>query len=421
VSGFCSMFSQLLKLFPRTEFQALVTRMHAERHARGFTCWGQFVAMLFCQLGRAHSLREICGGLRSSEGKLKHLGITAPHRSTLAYANEHRPWQLYRAVFQALLGRCQSAVPARRKFRFKHKLVSLDSTVIDLCATLFDWAKFRRTKGAVKLHCLLDHDGYLPSVVVVTEGKRHDVRVARTLRFDPGTIVVMDRGYVDYAWFGRLTTEGVFFVTRLKDHAPYRVVERRRPPERSRVQRDEVIRLTGVAAETKCPHDLRRVEVYDPEKDETLVFLTNQLAFGATTIAAIYKDRWQIELFFKALKQNLKIKTFVGTSANALKVQVWTALIAMLLLKYLQLRSRFGWSLSNLVALLRMNLFTHRDLWAWLDQPFDGPPAILTTTQGLWLIGTAGLGTLISAPARSRPIAQEKASLPGRILANLMS
>jgi len=387
VSGFCSMFSQLLKLFPRTEFQALVKRTHAERHARGFTCWGQFVAMLFCQLGRAHSLREICGGLRSSEGKLKHLGITAPNRSTLAYANEHRPWQLYRAVFQALLVRCQSAVPARRKFRFKHKLVSLDSTVIDLCATLFDWAKFRRTKGAVKLHCLLDHDGYLPSVMVVTEGKRHDVRVARTLRLDPGTIVVMDRGYVDYAWFGRLTVEGVFFVTRLKDNALYRVIERRRPPERSAVQRDEIIRLTGMAAETRCPHDLRRVEVYDPEKDETLVFLTNQLALGATTIAAIYKDRWQIELFFKALKQNLKIKTFVGTSANALKVQVWTALIAMLLLKYLQLRSRFGWSLSNLVALLRMNLFTHRDLWAWLDQPFDGPPTILTTTQGELTLG----------------------------------
>jgi hypothetical protein len=185
VSGFCSMFSQLLKLFPRTEFQALVTRTHAERHARGFTCWGQFVAMLFCQLGRAHSLREICGGLRSSEGKLKHLGITAPSRSTLAYANAHRPWQLYRAVFEALLARCQPLARGRRKFRFKNTLVSLDSTVIDLCATLFDWAQFRRTKGAVKLHCLLDHDGYLPSVVVITEGKRHDVRVARTLRFDP--------------------------------------------------------------------------------------------------------------------------------------------------------------------------------------------------------------------------------------------
>lgn len=381
MSGFSSMFSQLLKLFPRTEFQALVKRTYAERHARGFTCWGQFVAMLFCQLGRAHSLREICGGLRSSEGKLQHLGITAPARSTLAYANEHRPWQLYRAVFEALLARCQPLAQGRRKFRFKNKLVSLDSTVIDLCATLFDWAKFRRTKGAVKLHCLLDHDGYLPSVVVITEGKRHDVWVARTLRFDAGTVVVMDRGYVDYAWFGQLTAQEVFFVTRLKDHTVYRVVERRAVPERGAVRRDEVIELTRVDAATKCPFRLRRVEVDDPEKQSTLVFLTNHLTFGATTIAAIYKDRWQVELFFKALKQNLKIKTFVGTSANALKVQVWTALIAILLLKYLQLRSRFGWSLANLVALLRMNLFTHRDLWAWLDQPFTGPPTVLLASQ----------------------------------------
>lgn len=371
---FSSMFSQLLKLFPRTEFQALVKRNHAERHARGFTCWGQFVAMLFCQLGRAHSLREICGGLRSAEGKLSHLGITAPSRSTLAYANEHRPWQLYRAVFQELLGRCQGLAQGRKKFRFKNKLVSLDSSVIDLCATLFDWAKFRRTKGAVKLHLLLDHDGYLPSVAVITEGKRHDIRVARQLRFEAGTIVVIDRGYNDYEWFGRLTTDGVFFVTRLKDHAVYEVVERRPVPERSDVVRDEVIRLTGADASRKCPHLLRRVEVDDPDTKMRLVFLTNHLKFGATTIAAIYKDRWQIELFFKALKQNLKVKTFVGTSANALKLQLWTALIAMLLLKYMQLRAQFAWSLSNLVALLRMNLFTHRDLWAWLEQPFEGPP-----------------------------------------------
>ena len=165
--------------------------------------------------------------------------------------------------------------------------------------------------------------------------------------------------------------------------AVYTVVERRRVPKRSAILRDEVIQLTGVAAAAHCPHRLRRVEVDDPEKGGTLVFLTNHLAFGATTIAALYKDRWQIELFFKALKQNLKIKTFVGTSANALKVQVWTALIAILLLKYLQLRSRFAWSLSNLVALLRMNLFTHRDLWAWLHQPFEGPPTVLITSQGV--------------------------------------
>jgi hypothetical protein len=300
--------------------------------------------------------------------------MTAPSRSTLAYANEHRPWQLYRAVFQELLGRCQGVAQGRTKFRFKNKLVSLDSSVIDLCVTLFDWAKFRRTKGAVKLHLLLDHDGYLPSVAVITEGKRHDIRVARQLRFEAGTIVVMDRGYNDYEWFGRLTRDGVFFVTRLKDTAVYKVVERRAVPERSTIVRDEVIRLTGADAPSKCPYLLRRVEIDDPEMKTRLVFLTNHLKFGATTIAAIDKDRWQIELFFKALKQNLKVKTFVGTSANALKIQMWTALIAMLLLKYMQLRSQFAWSLSNLIALLRMNLFTHRDLWAWLDEPFEGPP-----------------------------------------------
>jgi Transposase DDE domain/Domain of unknown function (DUF4372) len=374
VERFSSIFCQLLKLFPRTEFQALVKEHRAERHARGFTCWGQFVAMLFCQLGRAHSLREICGGLASCEGKLSHLGITAPARATLAYANEHRPWQLYRGVFEALLARCEAAAPARRRFRFKNKLVSLDSTMIELCAEVFDWAKYRRTKGAVKLHLLLDHDGFLPRVAVITDGKRSDIRVARTLRFEPGTILVMDRGYVDYAWFGQLTTDGVVFVTRLKDKAAYHVMETRQPPAHSHVRRDEVIHLAGAQAAKACPYALRRVEVWDPVTEQVLIFLTNDAGLGATTVAAIYKDRWQVELFFKALKQNLKIKTFVGTSANALHIQIWTALIAMLLLRYLQLRARFAWSLSNLVALLRMNLFTYRDLWTWLHAPYTTPP-----------------------------------------------
>lgn len=371
---FSSIFCQLLKLFPRTEFQALVKEHRAERHARGFSSWGQFVAMLFCQLGRAHSLREICGGLASCEGKLTHLGITAPARATLAYANEHRPWQLYRGVFEALLARCEAAAPARRRFRFKNKLVSLDSTMIELCAEVFDWAKYRRTKGAVKLHLLLDHDGFLPRVAVITDGKRSDIRVARTLHFEPGTILVLDRGYVDYAWFGQLTDDGVVFVTRLKDKAAYHVVETRQPPAHSHVRRDEIIHLASDRAAKACPYGLRRVEVYDPATEQILVFLTNDVGLGATTVARIYKDRWQVELFFKALKQNLKIKTFVGTSANALHIQIWTALIAMLLLRYLQLRARFAWSLSNLVALLRMNLFTYRDLWSWLHAPYTTPP-----------------------------------------------
>lgn len=225
---FCSIFSQLLQLFPRLEFESAVKQHQAEYHARGFTSWGQFVAMLFCQLGRAHSLREICGGLASCEGKLQHLGIpVAPKRSTLSYANEHRPWQLFQTVFEQLLGRCQSWVAGqggKKKFRFKNRLLSLDATVIDLCVSLFDWAEFRRTKGAIKLHLLLDHDGYLPSFAVITPGKTHEVKVARKLRFDPGTVLVFDRGYVDYQWFVELTRQKVWFVTRLKESAVYEVV-----------------------------------------------------------------------------------------------------------------------------------------------------------------------------------------------------
>lgn len=373
MTRFCSMFSQLLQLFPRMDFEKAVVATKAERHARGFTCWGQFVAMLFCQLGRAHSLREICGGLASCEGKLAHLGITAPNRSTLAYANAHRPWGLYQHVFHDLLARCR-AVAGTHRFRFKNKLLSLDATVIDLCAEVFPWATFRRTKGAVKLHFTLDHDGCLPTWLMITEGARHEITVAQTLTFPAGTIVVFDRGYADFEWFAKLDAAGVFFVTRLKDGVAYEVVKRHPVPERTQVRADEWIVLTGQQAGKKYPEGLRRVEVWVPEEERTLVFLTNHLGFGPTTIARIYKDRWQIELLFKALKQNLRVKTFVGTSANALHIQIWTALIALLLLKYLQLKARFGWSLSNLVALLRMNLFAYRDLWAWLDEPFTAPP-----------------------------------------------
>jgi len=374
MNRFCSIFSQLLQLFPKTEFFQAVKRTGAERRTKGFSCWGQFVAMLFCQLGRAHTLREITGGLRSCEGKLQHLGITAPCRSTLAYANEHRPWQLYQEIFLGLLQRCRSQVFTEKKFRFKNPLRSLDSSIIDLSVTLFDWAKFRRTKGAVKLHLVLDHDGYLPSFALITEGRVSDVKIAHHLKFDPGTIVVYDRGYNDFELFGKWTAQGVFFVSRMKENTLYQVVGEKSPPAHSNILKDELIELTGYQAQEKCPFPLRRIELYDAEKNEILVFLTNHQDLGARTVAAIYKDRWQIEIFFKALKQNLKIKTFVGTSANAVKIQIWTALIAILVLKYLQLLSKLKWSLSNLVALLRMNLFTHRDLMAWLNQPFETPP-----------------------------------------------
>ena len=370
----CSMFSQILKLIPRTDFERMVRETGAEYRSKGLSSWSQFVGMLFCQLGRAHSLREIEGGLKSCEGKLAHLGIEAPARSSLSYANGHRPWELFEKVFYCLFETVAAKAVGKKKFRFKNKLVSIDSTVIDLCLSMYDWAKFRTTKGAVKLHLVLDHDGYLPCFGIITDGKVADVKAAHQMHFAGGTIVVDDRGYNDYRLFAKWTDAGVYFVTRMKDNTLFEVVEEHTVPQNRNIIKDQTIRLTGIGAQEKCPHLLRRVEVIREDTGGTLVFITNHHGLGASTIAAIYKDRWQIELFFKAIKQNLKIKTFVGTSANAVKTQIWTALISMLLLRYMQLSSQLGWSLSNLVALLRMNLFTHRDLMAWLDKPFTTPP-----------------------------------------------
>jgi Transposase DDE domain/Domain of unknown function (DUF4372) len=370
----CSIFSQILQLIPRDRFEGAVRQHQAERHARGFSSWGQFVAMLFCQLAQAKSLREITEGLQASEGKLRHLGLPeAPARSTLAYANTHRPWQLFETVFQQLLADCQKRLgvaKASAKLGLPGKLLSLDATVVDLCAAVFDWAKFRTTKGAVKLHLLLDHDGYLPCYAVITEGKVHEIQVARKLKLQPGTMLVFDRGYTDYDWFQRLGEEGVHFVTRLKDNATYIVVERREA-KGDGVRADEIIVLEKQARSETAPF-LRRIRYRDANQRE-LVFLTNHLELPATTVAAVYKERWQIELLFKALKQNLRIKTFVGTSANALKTQIWTALIALLAVKFLQLRAKFPWSLSRLIALLRQQLFVYRDLWRWLESPFEAP------------------------------------------------
>jgi len=379
-----SCFAQVLELIDRHGFGRAVRDLDAERGAKGFRSWDQFVAMLFCQLGSANSLREICGGLSTAMGRVVHLGMeSAPKRSTLAYANEHRPWELYQRVFEQVLGRCQElAMTRKRAFRFKNPLRILDATVIDLCLEVFDWARFRRTKGAIKLHMQLQERGCLPCWALITEGKTHEVRVAQGLSFDPGTIVVMDRAYTDYAMFGRWTAQGVFFVTRMKANADYRVIHAI-PGGKTGVRRQEWIRFNGPAGKG-CPTALRRIVVWDDEKQREIVLLTNQFNLSAITIAKVYRFRWQIELFFKALKQNLKIKAFVGTSENAVKTQVWTALIAMLLLKFLQLKSSWKWSLSNLAAMLRFNLLTYRDLWAWLDDP-SGVPIREPTAEQLAL------------------------------------
>lgn len=371
-----SLFSQLLSLLDRSFFEQTVRRLRAERAAKGFTCWEQLVGMLFCQLAQARSLREIEGGLRSCEGKLQHLGVAAaPKRSTLAYANAHRPWQLFEQVFYRLLGRVQACAP-RRKFRFKNKLLSLDATVVELCASMFDWARYRTAKGALKLHLLLDHEGYLPVFACVGEGRENELKVAWALALPAGAIVVMDRGYVDYRLFKQWTAQGVFFVTREKRNAATIVCERFAVPVHGPILRDERFELQSFIAGAPARQQLRRVVVWLADKEEELVLWTNNFALGASTIAAIYKERWQIELFFKALKQQLRIKTFVGTSANAVRIQIWTALISMLLFKLLQFRSTLAWSLSNLVALLRWNLFSYRSLWAWINAPYSTPPAM---------------------------------------------
>jgi hypothetical protein len=370
-----SLFSQLIAIFNRKQFYRLVINHKSERYSKGFNSWDHFIAMLFCQLAQAKSLREICGGLSCCMGKLLHLGMKgAPKKSTLSYANAHRPWEMFRDLFYDTLNTCKATVPTKHKFRFKNKLLSLDSSTISLCLSLFPWAKFRRTKGAVKLHLLLDHDGYLPSYAYISNGKKHDVTIARKIPLAPGSIIAMDRGYNDYKLFAYWTANGIYFVTRLKDNADYEVIKILDPPKNRNILSDELIRFSGFYARKNCPHTLRKVVVWDNINNCEIVLLTNHLDFGATTVSSIYKDRWQIELFFKALKQNLKVKTFVGTSENALYIQIWTALIAMLLIKFLQFKSRFGWSLSNMVAFLRWNLFTYRNLWEWIDNPFDVLP-----------------------------------------------
>jgi hypothetical protein len=258
-----SIFSQVVRLVPRGLFDEAVARHQGEKHAKGMTCWSQFVAMQFCHLGGARSLREITGGLAASEGKLRHLGVQQPPtRSTLPYANEHRSWRIYEDVFNRLVSMCQSEARGQEaRFRFKHPLLSLDSTTIPLCLSMFEWAKYVRTKGAVKLHLVLDNQGFLPQSAVLSEGRQADVKVARQMEFHPGTMLVFDRGYEDHNWWRRLTAGGVDFVTRLKDSTGYIILEERPVRKDCGIIRDEVIVLDSEKDPDKLMR-LRRIEVW---------------------------------------------------------------------------------------------------------------------------------------------------------------
>ena len=367
-----SLFRQVLNQVPRQGFNEIVMNKNGNKHKQSFDCWSHFVSMMFCQLAQANSLREICGGLKTCGGKLNHLGVeTAPSKSNLSYANKHRDPEIFKEVFFMLLNHCKAIAP-RHKFTFDKKLYSLDATLIELCVKSFPWATYRKTKGAIKLHMLLDHDGYLPVFLDFTEGAVHEINSARQMELPRDSMVACDRAYIDFDMLYSWNQNGVYFVSRLKSNATYETPEYDLKQYDGNILSDEVIFLRG--AQGKYPERLRKVVVCDIENHQTLTLLTNNFELDAETIGEIYKERWQIESFFKMLKQNLKIKTFVGTSENAVKIQVWTALIAILLLKYLKFLSKAKWHFSTLVTFLKWNLFVYRDLQQWLDQPFTKPP-----------------------------------------------
>jgi putative transposase len=333
--------------------------------------------MAMAQLSGRDSLRDIAENISAQTHRLYHLGIAKLTRSNLSRMNKDKPYALYEALFGKLLSRCQGIAPGH-DFRFENPLYSLDASTIDLCLTAFPWADFRTTKGAIKLHVGLNHAGYLPEFVTLTEGKTSDIEVGRTLKFPKGSMVAIDRGYNDYAWYNQLTEKGIFFVTRLKSNAKIRVVSRRTVLSGKGLTSDQTIEFTGIQTAKKCPIQLRRIGYCDPETGKHYVFLTNNFKLAAKTIADIYKARWQVELFFKWIKQNLKIKSFIGTSKNAVMTQIWIALCVYLLLAFIKFQSKLKKSMQQILRLLQLNLFEKRDLMALLrdDPPLDRKTAI---------------------------------------------
>lgn len=376
-----TLLSQILKLIDRNAANKIICRHEADKHSKGNNTWTHLVSMLFCHFAKANSVREIADGLRSTTGNLVHLGAqNAPSKSSISYLNANRDWKVFRDLYFTLYDKLSPQMQRQRVFakRLKRKIFLMDSTVIPLTLKLFDWAVFRQRKGAVKLHTILDYDTALPVFINMSDGKKHDVQVAKSVEFPSGSVVVMDRAYVDFNWLNDLDSKGVFFVTRLKSNVHYEVAERFLTDEKQEcILEDADIELTGFYTKNKYPDKLRLVRVYDERNQKEIVILTNNLSWTAATISELYNARWDIETFFKAIKQTLRIKTFVGTSPNAVLIQVWTAMITILLLKYLQAKADYKWHLSNLVYVLRVNLFVKINLWKWINEPYvkaNDPP-----------------------------------------------
>lgn len=373
-----TLFAQFIQKLPRNLIASLVRKHGTDKHAKGFNSWSHLVSMIFCQFADCVSLREISNGLHSANGNLNHLGIPrAPSKSNLSYQNEKRSCEFFRDCYYALLGYFGQQVRfTGRKFRFKNAVHALDSTTITLCAEVFDWAKYTHTKGAVKLHTLLNFDTLLPNFVHITNGKTADNTGAFSVQVKPGGIVVCDRGYFDTGLMSFWDSNKVFFVVRVKDNLQYEQIEERELPKRAHpeVLIDEIVRLTGKGTSGQYAKPIRRVAVYNAEHGFTVELLTNNMRLAAGTIADLYKARWKVETFFRTLKQNFHIKSFIGTSRNAVEIQIWTALITILLLAVLKQQARYKWHFSNFVSSLRLNTFTKIDLLLWINEPFTPPP-----------------------------------------------
>lgn len=351
MAHYSSILDQLLRLIPRQEFQSIVDSHRGDKRVRSFTCWKQFVCLFYGQLTGQQSLRDLVTALNTGLHKLRHVGLLRVSRATLADANGVRPHEIYRELFNRLYRRCRQMAP-RHRFGFAHKVYGLDASVIVLSLKVFDWAKFQVVKGGIKLHLMLDLDGQIPSFCVITEGQEPELRQARLQRYEPDSILVFDRGYIDFHWFHQLHLQRVFFVTRLKKNAKYRVVARRRADRRKGLTSDQTIRMTGKSAEC-LPLDLRRVGYWDKESRRQYFFLTNIPHLPAEDVAALYKARWQVELFFKWIKQHLKIKSFLGTTPNAVMTQVWVALCVYLLTSYVKFLHQVKYSAYELYKRLQ--------------------------------------------------------------------
>lgn len=372
-----TLFSQIISKLDRIRFAKLVKERQTDKHQKGYNSWTHLVSMLFCQFARSGSVRDISNGLRSATGNLNHLGISsAPSKSTISYQNKHRDWRLFRDYYYHLLESLGQQARFRQvKFKIKSKIFLLDSTTISLCLSLFDWAKYKTAKGAVKMHTLLDYDGNLPAYVNITDGKMADNKGAYDLPLIKGSVIVADRFYNDFYLLNVWDSRGVYFVIRHKENLQYTVIKENKLPEdrHPHVRRDEIIELKIKLSNERYPNRLRRVVVWDEVNKQEIQLITNQMSWVANTVSELYKSRWQIEIFFREIKQLLHIKSFIGTTENAVMIQIWTALITILILKALKAMAKFGWHLSNLVAFIRLNLFVKIDLQLWLNKPFEEP------------------------------------------------